>query len=163
MRTTQRSRTFGSTLLAVVVGVSLVACGSGDPSGSTPTPSASSPSVSPSATAEVAPGCADVAALKSSAQTLSDVEPLQDGLNALEAAITDTKTSLETAVVSVTAELQPAVQQVKTQFAAVQTAADGLTTDNLREKAPGVVTALRGLETALTSLTATLTQECPGS
>ena len=132
MRTTQRSRTFGSPLLALVVAMFLVGCGSGDPSGSTPTPSSSSPS----ATAEVAAGCADVAALKSSAQTLSDVEPLQDGLNALEAAITDTKTTLDTAVGSVAAELQPAVQQVQTQFAAVQAAANGLTTDNLRGRPP---------------------------
>ena len=159
MKTSQRSRTFGSTLLALVVGLSLVGCGSSDPSRSTPTSSTSSPS----ATATVAAGCADVAALKQSAQTLSDIEPLQDGLNALEAAITDTKASLDTAVDSVTAELQPAVQQVATQFAAVQAAADGLTTDTLREKAPGVVTAVRGLETALTSLAATLSQKCPGS
>ena len=136
MWTTKRSRTFGSMILVVVVGVVLVGCDSSDRSGSTPPPSTSSPSASPSATADVAAGCADVAALKSSAQTLSDVEPLQDGLNTLEAAIADTKTSLDTAVDSVTAELQPAVQQVQTQFAAVQAAAEGLTTETLRERAP---------------------------
>ncbi|WP_322938389.1 hypothetical protein [Nocardioides bizhenqiangii] len=155
----QRSRRFGSALLAVVAGVFLASCGSSDPSDTTTTADSSSPF----ATATAAAGCTDVAALKSAVQTLTDIEPLQDGLNALEAALADTNTALDTAVASVSAELQPAVGQLETAFAAVQTAADGLTTDNLKEKAPGIVTALRGLETALTSLTATLSQECPES
>jgi len=141
----------------MAAGLFLASCGSSDSSEATTTPDSSSAS----ATAAAAEGCTDVAALKSSVQTLTDIEPLQDGLNALEAALADTKAALDTAIASVTAELQPPVEQLETAFTAVQTAADGLTTDNLKEKAPGIVTALRGLETALTSLATTLTQECP--
>jgi hypothetical protein len=160
MKSTQRSQRFGSTLLAVAAAVFLASCGgSSDSSGS----NTEADSVSSSATPDAAASCSDVAALKTSVQTLTDVEPLQDGLNELEAAAADTKAALDTAVASVTAALEPAVGQVETAFAAVQTAADGLTTDNLKEKAPGVVTALQGLKTALTSLAATLSQECPES
>lgn len=73
------------------------------------------------------------------------------------------KTALESTLASVTAELKPEVEQVKTDFAAVPTATAGLTTDNLREKAPAIATALRGLDTALSSLTSTLSQNCPTS
>jgi hypothetical protein len=157
MKSTQRTQRFGTVLLAVAALVFMASCGSSDSSEATTTPDSSSPS----ATATAADGCADVAALKSSVQTLTDIEPLQDGLNALEAAVEDTKAALDTAVASVTAELQPAVEQLETAFAAVQTAADGLTTENLKEKAPGIVTALQGLKIALTSLAAALAQDCP--
>jgi hypothetical protein len=146
-------------VLVVVAMVFLISCGSGDDSSSSnSTPDSSTP---PPATATAAAGCTEVAALKSSVQALTDVEPLQDGLNALEASVGDTKAALDAAVASATAELQPAVEQVKTAFAAVQTAVNGVTTDNLTEKAPAIATALRGLDTALGSLGDTLTQKCP--
>ena len=156
MRQTQRRQRFAPALLVLAIGMFLVSCGEDDPSAS-PTANSSRPS----GTTTAAAGCADVAALKSSVQTLTDIEPLQDGLNALEASITDTRAALDTAVASVTGELQPVVEEVETQFAAVQTAVDGVTTDNLKENAPAVATALRGLETALTSLAAAVTKECP--
>jgi predicted nucleic acid-binding Zn-ribbon protein len=104
-----------------------------------------------------------VAALKSSMQALSDIEPLQDGLDALEAAVADAKTALDAAAASITAELQPAVQQVQTAFEALQTAVDGLNQDNLREQAPAIGAALQGLAAAVTSLTTSATQACPDS
>ena len=157
MRQIQRCQRFGPVLLAIAVGLFLASCGSSDSSEATSTPDSSSAS----APATAAEGCTDVAALKSSVQTLTDIEPLQDGLNALEAALADSRAALETAVASVTEALQPSVEQVETAFTAVETAADGLTTDNLKEKAPDIVTALRGLKTALTSLAAMLAQDCP--
>lgn len=154
MKTVQRPRRFGWALLVVAVGMLPVGCSSTEPSGS-------STLVSPSPSADAAAACADAAELKSSVQTLAGVEPLQDGLNALEAASSDTKAALETAVASVTAELQPVVDQVKTEITSVQTAMDGLTTDNLTEKAPELATALRRLKISLSSLAATLSQKCP--
>ena len=156
MKTVQRSRRFGWALLVAAAGVLLVGCSSGGSGGSV-TPASPTPSVAAAA------ACADAAELKSSVQTLAEVEPLQDGLNALEAASSDAKSALDTAVDSATAELQPAVDEVKTEFSSVQTAMDGLTTENLREKAPELATALRGLKTSLSSLAATLSQECPES
>jgi hypothetical protein len=145
-------------LAAVVL---LVSCGgSSDSGGASATANSSAPAET---TAAAAAGCADVAALESSVQALTDVEPLQDGFTALEAAVADTKTALDAAVASATAELQPAVEDVKTQFAAVQTAASGVTTDNIKQKAPAISAALRSLGTATTALATTLTQECPAS
>jgi hypothetical protein len=151
----------GSTVLCLAAVVLLVSCGgSSDPGGASATASSSAQAET---TAAAAAGCADVAALESSVQALTGVEPLQDGLTGLEAAVADTKTALDTAVASATAELQPAVEDVRTQFAAVQTAASGVTTDNIKQKAPAIGAALRSLGTATTALASTLTQECPDS
>jgi hypothetical protein len=106
--------------------------------------------------------CADVAALKSSLESLMNVKPLQDGLTHLNATIADVKTKLDTAVASAAAVLQPAVEQVKTAFTAVQTAASGVTTDNLREKAPAIGAALQQLSAPTASLATMLTQRCSG-
>ena len=154
------SKRLGSAVLTAVALVLLVSCG-----GSDDTPGASAPtsSESSSATTAAPDACADVTALKASLQALTSVKPLQDGLTALEGAVADTKTALDAAVASASAELKPAVEQVKTQFAAVQTAAEGVTADNLREKGPAIAVALHGLGTAARSLATTLTQGCPES
>ena len=102
-----------------------------------------------------------MAALKTSMQALTEIRPLQDGLDATEAAVADAKASLAAAVTSIGAELKPAVEEITTAFDAVQTAVDGLTSDNIRDQAPAVVTALQGLGTAVTSFTTTVSQDCP--
>lgn len=153
MNTFPYARRFGWALVVVAAGVCLVGCSPNDSGGST---APASPTLSATAAA-----CSDAAELRSSVQTLTEVEPLQDGLNELEAASDDTRAALEDTVASVTAELRPAVEQVATEFAAVQTALQGVTTENLRQQAPSIATALRGLETALSSLAETLSQECP--
>ncbi len=133
---------------------------------SAPSPSsapASTTSSTPSSTPTSTTGCADVAALKASLQALTQVKPLQDGVAALQAAIANVKTSLDTAVASAPATLQPQVAQVKSAFAAVQTSVTGLSTDNLKQKAPSIVAALTQLGTAASGLASALTQNCPGS
>ena len=100
-------------------------------------------------------------ALKSSLDALTKINPLQDGLTSLNAAIADVKTKLDVAAASAGTDLQPAVDQVKTAFAALQTAVNGVTTDNLRQKLPAISTALQQLGTSTASLATTLTQKCP--
>lgn len=146
---------------AVLVGIALVflaSCSSDSTSGST---AATSSAAAPTTTATPRPGCADVTALKSSLDALTMVRPLQDGLTSLNAAIADVKTKLDAAVASAGADLQPAVEQVKTAFAGVQTAVSGVTTGNLRQKLPAISTALQQLGTSTVSLATTLTQDCP--
>lgn len=146
---------------AVVAGVALLllaGCDSSSTSGSTAT---TSPATAPATTATPRPGCADVAALKSSLEALTKIQPLQDGLTALNAAIADVKTKLDVAAASAGADLQPAVQEVKTAFTALQTAVSGVTADNLRQRLPAISTALQQLGTATASLATTLTQKCP--
>jgi hypothetical protein len=55
------------------------------------------------------------------------------------------------------------VHEVNTAFAALQTAASGLTADNFKQKAPSIVSAMKQVPTATKALSATLTQSCPGS
>jgi hypothetical protein len=52
---------------------------------------------------------------------------------------------------------------VKTAFDQLQTAASGLTTSNLKEKAPAIATALAQVAAATKALSATLAEACPGS
>ena len=107
--------------------------------------------------------CADVTALKDSLETLDQVDPLADGTDALKAAITDVKSSLDAAAASASATLQPQVDDVKTAFASLQTAATGLTADNLTQKAPEIKLALTDLGTATKALSTSITDNCATS
>ena len=107
-------------------------------------------------------GCADVAELKASLEALTKVKPAEDGVAALKTAIDNVKSNLEPAVASASEMLKPKVEQVKTAFAELQTAADGLTADNFRQKAPSIRAAMTQLRTATADLTSALTQSCPG-
>jgi len=132
----------------------LTACGASSASGSSSTPTSTMTSTA---------GCADVTALKSSLQALVNVKPLQDGAAALTTAIANVKTSLDAAVASASATLQPQVTQVKTAVAALQTAATGLTADNLTQKLPAITAALAQVGTATATLASAVTQDCPTS
>jgi uncharacterized protein YukE len=103
-----------------------------------------------------------VAELKASLEALAKVKPAEDGVAALKTAIANVKSNLDPAVASASAALQPSVDQVKTAFAALQTAADGLTADNFRQKAPAIRAAMTQLRTATEDLTSALNQSCPG-
>jgi hypothetical protein len=159
MRSHRIRRSIGALAAIALLLVTLAACSDG----STQSQPTSAPTMSSPATSAPAAACADAAALKSSLNTLVNVKPLQDGLTALNTAITNVKISLANAEASVTAALQPALAQVKTAFAQVQTATNGVTKDNLREKAPSITLALQQLRAATSTLATTLTQSCHSS
>ena len=71
------------------------------------------------------------------------------------------KSSLGVAVAAASAALQPAVQSVKAAFSQLETAASGLSADNLRQKAPQINSALQQVGTAASTFATTLTQSCP--
>ena len=144
--------------VGVMVALALVAALAGCSSSSTPGPSGGG-----AASMASSAGCADVTALKASVAALTQVKPLQDGVPALQAAIANVKTSLDAAQASASAALQPAVATVKSAFDGVQTSVDGLSTDNITQKAPSIIAALTKLGTAASGLASTLTQNCPGS
>jgi len=102
-------------------------------------------------------------ALKSSLEALTEVRPAQDGVPALKTAIANVKTNLDKAKASASPVLQPDVEQVKTAFADLQTAASGLTADNFKQKAPSITLAMTQVAAATKALSSTLTQSCPGS
>ena len=131
---------------------------------SPPTTAAPASTAVPAATATpTAAACEDVAALKSSLEALTKVKPAQDGVAALKTAIANVKSNLDAAEASASPVLQPSVQQVKTAFADLQTAASGLTADNFKQKAPSIASAMKQVRTAKEALSSTLTQSCPGS
>ena len=146
-----------SAVLAGVALLFLTGCGSSYTTGSTAT---TSPAAS-ATTATPRPGCADVAALRSSLEALTKVNPLQDGLTSLNAAIADVKSKLDAATASAGTDLQPAVDQVNTALTALQTTVSGTTADNIRQKAPAIINALQQLSTATASLATMLMQRCP--
>jgi hypothetical protein len=81
----------------------------------------------------------------------------------LNTAIDNVKANLDKAQASASEALQPDIQQVKTAFAQLQTAASGLTGSNLKEKAPAIATALAQVAAATKALSATMAEACPGS
>ena len=104
-----------------------------------------------------------MAELRSSLETLTKVDPAEDGVPALKAAIADVKTNLTSAEASASEALQPHVEQVKIAFGNLQTASADLTPDNRREKAPEIAAAMKQVRTATAALSSTLTDSCPGS
>jgi hypothetical protein len=150
-----RSASVAAAALALLCVLS--SCGTGS------APTQTNPPATEPTTAATMSACADVAALKSSLEALTQVKPAEDGVIALTTAIADVKTSLDKAQASASDALQPSVQQVKTAFAELQTAASGLTADNLIQKAPAIAAALTKVGAATRALSTKLTESCPGS
>lgn len=167
MRRRCSRRSASAAVAAVAVLCVLGSCGtSSTPSQTSPpaTTAASATSATPTTTATpTTAGCEDVAALKSSLEALTKVRPAQDGVPALKTAIANVKTNLDKAEASASPVIQPDVEQVKTAFADLQTAASGLSADNVKEKAPSIALAMKQVATATKALSSTLTQSCPGS
>jgi hypothetical protein len=159
MRLDRARRSGFAAVLAVGLLFILASCGaSSEPS--QPSPAATT---APPTTATPTTACADVAALRSSLEALTQVRPGEDGVGALTTAIADVKTKLDKAEASASPALQPDVQRVKAAFAELQTAASGTTADNLRQKAPGIAVAIKQVATATQGLRSTLAQSCPGN
>jgi hypothetical protein len=164
MRLHHARRSASAVLAAVALLCVLASCGTSSAPTQTSAPEASAAPTSAAPTsAALTTACADVAALKSSLDALTQVQPAEDGLIALTTAIANVKTNLDKAAASASPALQPSVQQVKTAFAELQTAASGITADNLRQKGPAIATAMKEVKTATQALSSTLTQSCPGS
>ena len=158
--------------VAVALLCVLVGCGtSSTPTSSTPnqtsppamTTAAPTTAASTTATASAA-ACADVAELKSSLEALTKVKPAEDGVPALKTAIANVKTNLAPAQASASEALQPSVEQVKTAFADLQTAARR--SDQGQPQRKGARHRRRdetAARTATAALSSTLTESCPGS
>jgi hypothetical protein len=159
-------RSASAAVAAVALLCVLGSCGSSSTSSQTSPRATTAPPAATAPTTTATPttaGCEDVAALKASLDDLTKVSPAQDGVTALKTAIANVKTNLDKAEASASPVLQPDVEQVKTEFAALQTAASGLTADNFRQKAPAIASAMKQVATATKALSSTLTQSCPGS
>lgn len=145
------------TLLCV-----LAACGtSPQPAPSSPPPTVAAPT-SAAPTVATSAACADIAKLKASVDDLRKVNPAKQGAGSLTIAIKNVQTNLDAAEASTAAspELQAGVVQVKTAVAALQSAADGVTTGNIAQKAPAILAAIRGVATAMSDLSTIVDNAC---
>jgi len=159
---TPRVRRSTAAMIASVAVLSLV--GASCSKSSTPDVSTTPTTVASATTSGASTtGCADVAALKSSLAALAAIQPTQDGVASLTAALADVKTKLDAAEASASATLQPLVTQVKTSFDALESAASGVSASNFNQQMPAIATALFQVGTATTALTTQLAAECPGS
>ena len=166
MRLHPARRSASGAVAAVALLCVMASCGtSSTPSQTSPptTAAPATPAAAPTTAAPTDAACEDVAALKSSLEALTKVKPAEDGVSALKTAIADVKTNLDAAEASASPVLKPSVEQVKTAFADLQTAASGLTTDNFKQKAPSIASAMREVGTATQALSSALTQSCPRS
>jgi len=164
MRLVRVRRSASAMVAAVALLGVLTSCGTSS-SESQPSPPATTAAATTAAptTDATAAACEDIEALKSSLEALTKVRPAEDGLTALTTAIADVKTSLDKAEASASPALQPSVQEVKTSFAELQTAASGTTADNLRQKAPAIAAALKQVAAATRALSTKLSESCPGN
>jgi hypothetical protein len=147
MQRRSRSVTHGIALFAMLAVVG-AACSSDPEAGTTPSPTLSK-------------GCAELAALKDSLTALTQVELVNDGLDALESSVATAKTDLQNAASAVSDALAPSVDQVQSSFDQLESALQGATTDNLAASATEVGTALTAVGTSLTDLQSELTNTCP--
>jgi len=168
MRLHRARRSVSVAVAAVALLCVLASCGTSSPE-SQPSPPATTAAATTAAATTAAPtpgataaACEDVEALKSSLEALTKVRPAEDGLTALTTAIADVKTGLEAAEASASPVLKPSVAQVKTAVGELQTAVSGVTADNLRQKAPAILSAIKEVATATQALSTTMNQACPG-
>ena len=107
--------------------------------------------------------CAEKAALETSLSNLSELEPAQDGLDAVESTVADTKADLESMAIAADDLVKPLVEKVQTAFDDLESALQGVTSSNLAESATQIGDALSAVGSAAADLQDTLNQDCPDS
>ena len=142
-------------LIAAVTMLAVTSCSSNEPESSPSTPATTSSS------SAVADGCAELTALETSLVTLSNVNPVSDGLDALNSAVADSKAKLESAASAASEALKPSVEKVQTAFDQLESSLQGVSTDNLAQSATEIGTALTAVGTSATELKQSLDQDCP--
>ena len=132
--------------LPLMVVLGLAAAGCSDDDGGAPTAATS--------------GCDEVNALEDSLTSLTEVDLVSDGTDALQSAVSDVKTDLDAAVSAVGAELEPAVDEVQTAFGDLESALESISSEGLGAAATEIGNTLAELGTALTGLTTEISQTC---
>jgi flagellin-like hook-associated protein FlgL len=146
-RRSTRARSARHFGVAVLVVLGLVASGCGEDDA----PEASS---SPSA-------CSEVMALQTSLTALTQVDPVNDGVDALKSAAATVKTDLEAALSAVSSELKPAVEEVKAAFDSLDSALKGVSSaSGLGAAATEIGTAMTQLGNASTNLSTEVSDIC---
>jgi len=147
MQFTRSFRRFGLLSIALLVAVTVAGCsdnGEGDEGDTT-----------------AASGCEEVNALEDSLTSLTQIEPVDDGMDALESAAAEVKTDLEAAASAVASDLEPSVDDVQSSFDELETTLGGISSEGgLGAAATEVGNALTQLGTALEDLSAEIGERC---
>lgn len=144
-------RAVGIPSVVILLTVAAVGCSGSDDSGGG---ASSAAPTSP-------PGCAEATALKQSVTALTEVSPVNDGLDALKSAATEVQTDLDATLSAVSSELQPSVDQVKTSFDDLRSILEGISdADGLGAAATEVGAGLSQVGRALTGLSDSIDQDC---
>ena len=146
--TRPRLKALGISSFVVILMAAAVGCSSDDGDGG-------------ASSAAAPPGCAEAASLKDSVTALTEISPVDDGLDALKCAAADVKTDLDATVSAVSSELQPSVDEVKSAFDDLESTLGGISdAASLGAAATEVGTQLTQLGTALTGLSTAIDQDC---
>jgi hypothetical protein len=144
-------RSFGLVSVAILVAIMAGACS--DDSGGNATDQGGDTAA--------ASGCDEANALRESLTSLTQIEPVNDGLDALESAVADTKTDLEAAASAVSSELRPPVEAVQSALDDLETTLEGISSDSgLAAAATELGSALTELGSTLTDLSAEISERC---
>ena len=107
------------------------------------------------------PGCAEATALEESVTALTEVSPVNDGLDALKSAVTEVQTDLDATLSAVSSELKPSVDQVEASFDDLRSILEGISdADGLGAAATEVGAGLSQVGRALTGLSDAIDQDC---
>lgn len=154
MHHVMRSRILALPLIAIVLALAATGCSDSDDGSGGTTTAATGGTAATS-------GCDEVSALKDSLTTLTGIDPVNDGTDALQSAASDVKTDLAAAASAVGSDLQPAVGEVQAGFDELETALQGISSaGGLGAAATEIGTALAKLGTALTDLTSEIGEYC---
>ena len=146
MQCTRSFRRFGLLSVALLVAVTVAGCsdnGEGDEGDTT-----------------AASGCEEVNALEDSLTSLTQIEPVDDGMDALESAVAEVGTDLEAAASAVSSDLQPSVDEVQSSFDELESTLEGISEGGLGAAATEVGNALTQIGTALEDLSAEIGERC---
>ena len=146
-------------LLLAVVCLVAAACGSGDDtSGAAP---ATTTTTAASGTTAAAPqACADAAALKASMAELDQLDPPSAGKAGIQAALDKVQANLASLRGSATGQWGSQITELDGAVEALKTTIAGISGDSLASDLPTVVSDLKGIDTAWTTLQQQIDQDC---
>jgi hypothetical protein len=162
--------TWKAVPIALGTGLLVAACSSGSSSSgaaSAPATSAAA-STSASAAASAAPSptsvlCQDVAALRTSLNTLTHIHVTKGAADEIKSDLADVKTKLTTLTTNAKGQWQSQSTDLKAALDKLQTATSDLAANPSVSTVSGVVTALGGVTSAASKLLAATSTDCPSA
>jgi long-subunit fatty acid transport protein len=147
-------------LLLVMVCLAAAACGGsgGDTSGAAP--ATTTTTAAGGTTAAASQACADAAALKASMAELDQLDPPEAGKAGIQAALDKVSTNLAALKTSAKSQWSSQVAELDGAVEALKTTIAGIDGDSLLSAVPTIVSDLKRIDTAWTALQQQIDQDC---